>query len=85
MESTPSFDSTDSESNVSAVDDQPIDPTSMASLRRPQVDELVRANTLFERLVSGQQSEMGETPPSYEAASWSQPPPTLLLTPVNAS
>lgn len=61
----------------------------MASLRRPQLDDLVVANTLFERLVSGQQSEMGETPPSYEVAAGSQHhhshAPALLVTPASAS
>ncbi|KXN87481.1 Arrestin-related trafficking adapter 3 [Leucoagaricus sp. SymC.cos] len=66
LERTMSRDSTDS--NVSAADDQPIDGMFMASLRPPGLDDLVMANTLFERLVSGQQSEMGETPPAYEMA-----------------
>ncbi|KAJ3565551.1 hypothetical protein NP233_g7559 [Leucocoprinus birnbaumii] len=81
LERTASRESTDS--NVSAADDLPLDPVSMASLRRPQVDELIAANTLFESLVSGQQSEFGERPPAYEAAS--APPVGLLVDPVTAS
>lgn len=66
LERASSHESTDS--NVSAADDQPVNPVAMASLRRPQHDLMV-ANTLFERLVSGQETEMGETPPAYEDAS----------------
>ncbi|XP_006461271.1 hypothetical protein AGABI2DRAFT_185545 [Agaricus bisporus var. bisporus H97] len=59
------------DSHVSATDDQPVNPALMASLRRHTQNQhdLMIANTLFERLVSGQQTESGETPPSYEAAS----------------
>jgi len=69
FEHTASYDSTDS--NVSAADDQAVDPVSMASLRRS--DDIIIANTLFENLVSGQQSEAGERPPAYEATSVQSP------------
>jgi len=47
----------------------------MISLRRP--DNMVIANTLFENLVSGQQTEMGERPPAYEANSAQLPMPVI--------
>ncbi|KAF5355180.1 hypothetical protein D9756_005473 [Leucocoprinus leucothites] len=82
LERTVSRDSTDS--NVSAADDQPVNPGSMVSLRHSQLDDLVIANTLFESLVSGQQSELGERPPAYEVAS-APPSQAMLVTPLNAS
>jgi hypothetical protein len=36
--------------------------------RRSQHDSLYAQNTQFERLVSGQESEVGEAPPSYNSA-----------------
>jgi hypothetical protein len=62
---------------VSAMDGQLVNPVVMASLISHQHD-LVAANTLFERLVSGQQTELGETPPAYEAASSGSVPPACV-------
>lgn len=58
------------DSCVSATDGQAVNPVVMTSLRSQphHQHDLVTANTLFERLVSGQQTELGERPPAYEAA-----------------
>jgi hypothetical protein len=53
--------STDS---ASTVETSPINHSTMTSLRR--VDSLYDRNTQFERLVSGQESEIGEAPPAYD-------------------
>jgi len=51
----------------------------MRSLRQDNYsDSILRSNTLFERLMSGQESETGEAPPAYDdpaSASRSRPPP----------
>lgn len=46
-----------------------------ASLQRRDIlrNTLYEQNTQFERLVSGQESESGEAPPSYESVATSQP------------
>lgn len=39
----------------------------MASLRQPRLNEaIIRSNSLYERLVSGQESVSGEVPPAYD-------------------
>ena len=41
----------------------------MASLRQPRFNEaVIRSNSLYERLVSGQESVSGEVPPAYDVA-----------------
>ncbi|KAJ7018359.1 hypothetical protein C8F04DRAFT_167052 [Mycena alexandri] len=52
-----------SDSTASAAETSPI-PGAMPSLRG--TDSLFARNALFERLVSGQESELGEAPPAYE-------------------
>ncbi|KAK0459119.1 uncharacterized protein EV420DRAFT_1269365 [Desarmillaria tabescens] len=53
------------DSSASTVEASPLDPTSMRSLR--QAEEAMDESTLYERLVSGQQSIMGEAPPAYDS------------------
>ncbi len=55
------------DSSASTVEASPLDPTSMRSLR--QAEEAMDESTLYERLVSGQQSIMGEAPPAYDSIS----------------
>ena len=64
-----------SDSGASAAETISINlsPT-MASLRQPRFNEaILRSNSLYERLVSGQESVSGEVPPSYDVAG-SRPP-----------
>ncbi|KAF9451533.1 hypothetical protein P691DRAFT_699236 [Macrolepiota fuliginosa MF-IS2] len=67
LERTSSRNSTDS--SASHAEDHSINPALMPSLHRPIPNRLFIANTLFERLVSGQESEIGEMPPAYEPTS----------------
>ncbi|KAG7449723.1 uncharacterized protein BT62DRAFT_1002041 [Guyanagaster necrorhizus] len=55
------------DSSASPVEASPLDPSSMRSLH--QVEEAMDESTLYERLVSGQQSIMGEAPPAYDSIS----------------
>ncbi|KAJ7209767.1 hypothetical protein GGX14DRAFT_535060 [Mycena pura] len=60
LERTVTHHSTDSTSSVAEVNAAPV---TMPSPRSE--DTLFARNTLFERLVSGQESELGEAPPAY--------------------
>ncbi|KAF8806558.1 hypothetical protein BYT27DRAFT_7191111 [Phlegmacium glaucopus] len=56
-----------SDSCASAAETSPVNPTSMASLRQLHHNEaMMRSSSLFERLVSGQESVSGEIPPAYD-------------------
>lgn len=69
----PRFARTDSRTSTDSASTAETSPvtTGMASLRPPvrgAGDTLFSRNTLFERLVSGQESEAGEAPPSYDSS-----------------
>ncbi|KAJ6593454.1 hypothetical protein B0H19DRAFT_921152 [Mycena capillaripes] len=53
-----------SDSNASPAETSPVH-AAMPSLHAVAADSLFARNTLFERLVSGQESELGEAPPAY--------------------
>ena len=60
-----------SDSGASAAETSSINlsPT-MASLRQPRFNEaIIRSSSLYERLVSGQESVSGEVPPAYDVGS----------------
>jgi hypothetical protein len=61
LERIPSRKSSDS---VSMVESSPINQATMPSLRNR--DSLYERSTQFERLISGQESEIGEAPPAYD-------------------
>lgn len=68
IELTPSRYSSDS--SASAAETSPVSPLTMASLRQLQYNEaILRSSSLFERLVSGQESVRGEVPPAYDIGS----------------
>ncbi|KIY46033.1 hypothetical protein FISHEDRAFT_47966 [Fistulina hepatica ATCC 64428] len=52
--------------SVAAVDGVVIDPSFMPSLRGAELGTIYNRNVLFERLMAGQESEVGEAPPAYE-------------------
>ncbi|KAF9012533.1 hypothetical protein BDQ17DRAFT_1344100 [Cyathus striatus] len=54
-----------SDSSASNADTSPVNPVLMRSLRHH--DNFVGASSQFERLISGQETELGEAPPAYEA------------------
>lgn len=54
------------DSDVSAVETSAVNPIIMPSLR--QDDSLFQQSRQYERLISGQESEMGEAPPKYTAS-----------------
>ncbi|KAJ6491827.1 hypothetical protein C8R47DRAFT_1121999 [Mycena vitilis] len=54
-------------SSDSAVSPAETSPVPAAMSLRPAADTLFARNTLFERLVSGQESEAGEAPPAYDS------------------
>ncbi|KIM40302.1 hypothetical protein M413DRAFT_11761 [Hebeloma cylindrosporum] len=55
---------------VSAAEGNPIIPSAMLSLRQLHYNEsILQSNSLFERLISGQESESGEAPPAYDTYS----------------
>lgn len=54
------------DSDVSAAETSAVNPIVMPSLR--QDDSLFRQSRQYERLISGQESEMGEAPPTYTAS-----------------
>lgn len=55
-----------SSSSASSVEASPVNITTMRSLRQT-VPTLLQVSSQYERLVSGQETETGETPPAYEA------------------
>ncbi|KAF9553024.1 hypothetical protein CPC08DRAFT_698073 [Agrocybe pediades] len=64
-------------SSASAAETSPINPNSMWSLRHIRQNEsLIESNDLYERLVSGRESESGEAPPAYNIASSLSPAPS---------
>ncbi|CAA7260536.1 unnamed protein product [Cyclocybe aegerita] len=68
-----------SDSAASAAETSPIHPNSMRSLRQLSFSEaIVRSSNLFERLISGQESETGEAPPAYDIVS---PRPHVTVSP----
>ncbi|KAF8967977.1 hypothetical protein BDZ97DRAFT_1755710 [Flammula alnicola] len=76
LERITSRQSTDS-SSVSTGETSPINPRSMRSLRQASYNEsILRSSSLFERLVSGQESETGEAPPAYDGIP--RPPATVV-------
>ncbi|KAF8346017.1 hypothetical protein F5887DRAFT_146677 [Amanita rubescens] len=55
-----------STSSASSVEAEPVDGSTMRSLRQ-DVPTLMQVTSQYERLVSGRETETGETPPAYEA------------------
>ncbi|PPQ87441.1 hypothetical protein CVT25_008177 [Psilocybe cyanescens] len=67
LERVTSRQSSDS-SGASAAETSPVFPSTMLSLRHMNHhDTLLRSNSLYERLMSGQETESGEAPPAYDA------------------
>ena len=63
-----------SDSGASTTSTRSVNPSSIASLRQLHFNEAVlRSSSLFERLVSGQESVSGEVPPAYDVVSGSPP------------
>ncbi|KAH9485509.1 Arrestin-related trafficking adapter 3 [Psilocybe cubensis] len=59
-------------SGASAAETTVVSPSTTFSLMRlNQHDALLRSNDLYERLMSGQETESGEAPPAYDASSTS--------------
>ncbi|KAF5321136.1 hypothetical protein D9619_001689 [Psilocybe cf. subviscida] len=56
-------------SMVSTAETSPLPHTQRSLRQHSHGDSILRSNYLFERLVSGQETESGETPPPYDAAS----------------
>jgi len=55
---------------ASAAEGTPINPFAMNSLRQIHYNEsMLQSNSLFERLISGQESASGEAPPAYDTFS----------------
>ncbi|KAF8161303.1 hypothetical protein B0H34DRAFT_796110 [Crassisporium funariophilum] len=62
-----------SDSGASAAETSPVN-AEMRSLRQMSYNEsILRSSSLFERLISGQESENGEAPPAYHVGSPSKP------------
>jgi hypothetical protein len=72
-------------SNASAAETSPVHPRSAMPLRHMSANEsILRSTYLFERLVSGQESESGEAPPAY-AEGPSRLPMALGMVPLSPS
>lgn len=54
-----------SDSSASAAETNPVNPAVMPTLRHNNADSMLNTNSQFERLISGQETEMGEAPPAY--------------------
>lgn len=55
---------------ASAAEGSPINPSAMHSLRQTHYNQsILQSSSLFERLVSGQETESGEVPPAYDTYS----------------
>lgn len=54
-----------SDSSASAAETHPVNPAVMRTLRHNNADLMLNTNSQFERLISGQETEMGEAPPAY--------------------
>ncbi|KAG6861114.1 hypothetical protein C0995_003843 [Termitomyces sp. Mi166 len=54
------------DSSASAAETNPVNPLTMVSLR--PTESLYSRSTQYERLISGQESEIGEAPPTYTAS-----------------
>ncbi|PPQ63039.1 hypothetical protein CVT24_005985 [Panaeolus cyanescens] len=55
-------------SDVGAAETSPVNPSSMLSLRNAEYNQMmITSNQLFERLISGRETEAGEEPPAYSA------------------
>lgn len=54
-----------STSSASSVEADPVDSSTMRSLRQ-DIPSLMQATSQYERLVSGLEAETGESPPAYE-------------------
>lgn len=67
-------------SSASAAETSPVSPA--ATLRHMnRHDSLLRSNSIYERLMSGQETETGEAPPAYDGPSSSTSPHTLASLP----
>lgn len=59
-----------SDSGASIAETSPVNLASLASLRQLRYNEaIIRSSSLFERLMSGQESVSGEVPPAYDGGS----------------
>jgi hypothetical protein len=54
------------DSDTFAAETSPVNPVTMPSLRRD--DSQFSHSSQYERLISGQESEIGEAPPTYTAS-----------------
>jgi hypothetical protein len=54
-----------SDSSASAAETNPVNPAVMRTLRHNNAESMLDTNSQFERLISGQETEMGEAPPAY--------------------
>ena len=58
-----------SESGASTAETSPVNPSFMPSLTQLRYNVMLRSSSLFERLISGQESVSGEIPPAYDVGS----------------
>jgi arrestin-related trafficking adapter 3/6 len=67
VETTASSRSSDSGASIAETSPVNLASSTMASLRQLRYNEaIIRSSSLFERLMSGQESVSGEVPPAYD-------------------
>jgi len=54
-----------SDSGASIAETNPVNPAVMRTLQHNNAESMLDTNSQFERLISGQETEMGEAPPAY--------------------